>query len=46
MQTKQPDIEEIKSTIVSRLKSLNPTRIILFGSYAYGLPSVNSDLDI
>jgi predicted nucleotidyltransferase len=42
----QFNIEEARTTLVSRLKSLNPTRIILFGSYAYGNPSINSDLDI
>jgi len=32
------DIETIKSEIVERLKPLNPNKIILFGSYAYGTP--------
>ena len=36
----------IESAIVEKLKPLNPLRIILFGSYAYGTPDVNSDLDI
>ena len=38
--------EEIKLKIVERLKSLNPEKIILFGSYAYGNPTKDSDLDI
>ena len=42
----QFDIEEAKTTLVNRLKPLNPIKIILFGSYAYGNPTVNSDLDI
>ena len=36
----------IESAIVEKLKPLNPLKIILFGSYAYGTPNVNSDLDI
>jgi len=40
------DIEKIKSEIVERLKPLNPNRIILFGSYAYGVPNKESDIDL
>jgi predicted nucleotidyltransferase len=36
----------IESSIVERLKPLKPLKIILFGSYAYGTPSEDSDLDI
>ena len=36
----------IESAIVEKLKPLNPLKIILFGSYVYGIPDVNSDLDI
>jgi predicted nucleotidyltransferase len=36
----------IESAIVEKLKPLNPLKIILFGSYAYGTPDVDSDLDI
>ena len=32
--------------IVEKLKSINPLKIILFGSYAYGTPNSDSDLDI
>jgi len=32
--------------IIERLKPLNPLKIILFGSYVYGTPTVDSDLDI
>lgn len=46
MTFKQFDLTEAKTVLVNRLKSLNPTKIILFGSYAYGNPSINSDLDI
>ena len=32
--------------IVEELKKTNPEKIILFGSYAYGIPNENSDLDL
>ncbi len=38
--------KEIKEKIVSQLKELNPYKIIIFGSYAYGNPNEDSDLDI
>jgi len=40
------NLEEIKDKIIQRLKPLNPYKIILFGSYAYGVPNIDSDLDI
>ena len=40
------NIEETKKMIVDRLKPLMPEKIILFGSYAYGEPREDSDLDI
>ena len=40
------DIALIKQQIVDALVSLNPEKIILFGSYAYGTPTEDSDLDI
>ncbi len=40
------DIEFLKKELVTRLKSLNPLKIILFGSYVYGSPDENSDIDI
>ena len=40
------NIEELKPMIVERLKELNPSKIILFGSYAYGNPNQNSDIDL
>ena len=40
------DIEQIKLEIIEKLKPLNPNRIILFGSYAYGKPNEDSDIDL
>ena len=40
------NIEELKPLIVERLKPLNPEKIILFGSFAYGEPTEDSDIDI
>ena len=40
------DIEEVKKEIIEKLKPLNPEKIILFGSYAYGTPDANSDIDL
>jgi len=39
-------INIIKNEIIDALKPLNVNKIILFGSYAYGKPTVNSDLDL
>jgi predicted nucleotidyltransferase len=38
--------EDLNNEIVKRLKPLKPLKIILFGSYAYGAPTKNSDIDI
>ena len=39
--------EEILAEIVRRVvEKLDPEKIILFGSYAYGKPSVDSDVDL
>lgn len=38
--------EVLYSQIVEQLKPLNLEKIILFGSYAYGKPNENSDLDL
>lgn len=40
------NINEVKFDIVETLKSLNPDKIILFGSYAYGTANENSDIDL
>jgi len=40
------NIDELKPLIVERLKPLKPDKIILFGSYAYGTPTEESDIDL
>ncbi|MCX6051854.1 MAG: nucleotidyltransferase domain-containing protein [Campylobacterales bacterium] len=40
------DIEVFKHEIIERLKPLNLDKIILFGSYAYGTPNEDSDIDL
>jgi len=40
------DIEKLIPEIVERLKPLKPDKIILFGSYAYGEPTEESDIDL
>jgi predicted nucleotidyltransferase len=42
----EKSFEELKAQIVERLKPLNPQKIILFGSYAYGTPHEDSDIDL
>ena len=39
-------IEEIKYEIIEKLKPLAADKIILFGSYAYGTPNEESDIDL
>ena len=38
--------ENIKNAIVKTLKSIDPDKVILFGSYAYGKPLRESDIDL
>lgn len=40
------DIEKVKKELISRLRTLDPDKIILFGSYAYGTPNDESDIDL
>ncbi len=40
------DIESVKLDIVEKLKPMHLDKIILFGSYAYGTPNEDSDIDI
>ena len=42
-----PVTEEVLAQIVSRIvDALAPEKVILFGSYAYGTPSQDSDVDL
>ncbi|WP_305045404.1 nucleotidyltransferase domain-containing protein [Geoalkalibacter sp.] len=38
--------EEVKTEIVERLKAIDPAKIILFGSHAWGDPTKDSDIDL
>jgi len=40
------DIKTVLYNLVSSLKASDPYKIILFGSFAQGVPNENSDLDI
>jgi len=40
------DIDKLKVEIIEALKPLDPDKIILFGSYAYGKPNEDSDIDL
>lgn len=47
METKDSGINNIISRLVERLRELYlPEKIILFGSYAYGSPDSESDIDL
>ncbi len=37
---------DIRKQIVASLKSIEPSEVILFGSYAYGVPDDESDIDL
>jgi len=38
--------EEIHETVQDIVREIDPIRIILFGSYAYGQPTEDSDVDL
>jgi predicted nucleotidyltransferase len=38
--------EQLQKEIIENLLPLNPKRVILFGSYAYGTPNSDSDIDL
>lgn len=38
--------EELKKRILEYLRPIDPAKVILFGSYAWGKPSKNSDIDL
>lgn len=39
-------LPELKKIIVTLLEPLEPEKVILFGSYAWGNPSADSDIDL
>ncbi len=38
--------ESVKNEIIENLLIIDPARVILFGSYAYGSPNQDSDIDL
>ncbi len=40
------NVEILKNRIIECLKPIDPARVILFGSYAWGKPSKDSDIDL
>lgn len=40
------DLDKIKHDIIQRLKPLDLDSVVLFGSYAYGTPNKDSDIDL
>ena len=38
--------ESVKNEIIENLRLIDPEKVILFGSYAYGLPNEDSDIDL
>lgn len=38
--------ESIQNEIIENLRTISPVKVILFGSYAYGTPNQDSDIDL
>lgn len=38
--------ESVKNEIIENLRTIDPEKVILFGSYAYGSPNRDSDIDL
>ena len=38
--------EIVKNEIIEFLRPIDPEKVILFGSYAYGVPDADSDIDL
>ena len=38
--------EIVKNEIIDFLRPIDPEKVILFGSYAYGIPDADSDIDL
>ena len=43
---KNKTLEDVKLEIINRFKPLNPYKVILFSSYAYGTSNKDSDIDL
>ena len=41
-----PTMEDIKNISASIVREFNPKQIVLFGSYAWGAPTPDSDVDL
>ena len=41
-----PNADKLIAEIIKRLEPLNLDRVILFGSYSYGSPNKDSDVDL
>lgn len=39
-------VESVRDEILENLRELDPVKVILFGSYAYGIPDQDSDIDL
>ena len=39
-------IESVKKEIIENLRAIDPVKVILFGSYAYGTPDQDCDIDL
>ena len=37
---------KIKNRLLEKLKTVDPLKVILFGSHAYGTPDIDSDIDL
>lgn len=42
----KPDLEQIKRVVEDIVSKFKPNQVILFGSYAYGKPRRDSDVDL
>lgn len=38
--------QKMKNSLLERLKTVDPLKVILFGSHAYGTPDADSDIDL
>ena len=38
--------EKMKNRVLGKLKAIDPSKVIIFGSHAYGIPDDDSDIDL